>query len=132
MSGGNRDELKFLETLSHDLASEVFEDEAACEEALRLGPAANVAIARARDAANRAIAEQRRARIAALGRGAPAVRIEGRYRDMPRAELLKLIGERHAAVQHRELSDVPDDDLRSLLEDLDAIRTDERSGEDEL
>lgn len=130
MSGGNRDELKFLETLSHDLASEVFEDEAACEEALRQGPDANAAIARARNVASRAIAEQRRARIAALGRVLPAARTEGRYRDMPRAELLKLIGERQPAVEHRELTDVPDDDLRSLLEDLDAVKTDKDSGEE--
>ena len=130
MSGGERDELKFLETLSHDLASEVFEDETACEEALRLGSDANAAIARARDVANRAIAEQRRARIATLGRALPAARTGGRYRDVPRAELLKLIGERQAAVEHRELSNVPDDDLRSLLEDLDAVKTDEGSGEE--
>jgi hypothetical protein len=80
--------------------------------------------------ANRAIAEQRRTRIAALGRAVPAARTGGRYRDMPRAELLKLIGERQAVVEHRELSDVPDDDLRSLLEDLDAVKTDEGSGEE--
>src|SRR5262245_30307885 len=103
MSGGDRDELKFLETLSHDLASEVFEDEASCEEALRLGPDTNAAIARARDVASRAIAEQRRARIAALGRTLPAARTAGQYRDMSRAQLLKLIGERHATVEHREL-----------------------------
>ena len=130
MSGGDRDELKFLETLSHDLASEVFEDEAACEEALRLGPDANAAIARARDLASRAIAEQRRARIAALGRALPAARTGGRYRDIPRTELLKLIGERQAAVEHRELTDVPDDDLRSLLEDLDAVNTDKGGSEE--
>jgi hypothetical protein len=130
MSEGDRDELKFLETLSHDLASEVSEDEAACEEALRLGPDANTAITRAHDAANRDIAEQRRARIAALGRAVPAVRTEGRYRDMPRAALLKLLEERQAAVEHRELIDVPDDDLRSLLEDLDAMKTD-KDGDEE-
>jgi hypothetical protein len=130
MSGGDRDELKFLETLSHDIASEVIEDEAACEEALRLGPDANAAIARAGDVANRAIAEQRRARIAALGRALPAARIAGHYSDMPRAELLKLVKERQAVVEHRELRDVPDDDLRSLLEDLDALKTDEGSGEE--
>ena len=130
MSKGDRDELKFLETLSHDLASEVFEDETACEEALRLGPDANAAIARAGDLASRAIAEQRRARIAALGRVVPAARTGSRYRDMSRAELLKLIGERQAAVEHRELTNVPDDDLRSLLEDLDAVKTDESGGEE--
>ncbi len=80
--------------------------------------------------ANAAIAEQRRARIAALGRALPAARTVGRYRGMPRAELLKLIGERQAAVEHRELTDVPDDDLRSLLEDLDSVKTD-KSGSEE-
>jgi hypothetical protein len=130
MSGGDRDELKFLESLSHDLASEVFEDEAACEEALRLGPDANEAIARARDVANRAIAEQRRARIAALGRTLPAVETGGRYSDVPRAVLLKLIEERQAAVEHRDLGGVPDDDLRSLLEDLDAVKTNKPSDEE--
>ncbi len=130
MSGGDRDELKFLESLSHDLASEVFEDEAACEEALRLGPDANAAIARARDLANRAIAEQRRARIAALARAVPAAETGGRYSDVPRAVLLKLIEERQAAVEHRYLSGVPDDDLRSLLEDLDAVKTNKGSDEE--
>ena len=33
-------------------------------------------------------------------------------------------------MEHRELSDVPDDDLRSLLEDLDAVKTDEGNGEE--
>lgn len=130
MSGGDRDDLKFLDTLSHDLASDVVEDEVACEEALRLGPDANAAIVRARAAADRAIAEQRRVRIAVLGRALPAARTESRYRDVPRAELLKLIGERQAAIEHRELSDVPDDDLRSLLEDLDAVKTDKSSSEE--
>jgi hypothetical protein len=130
MSKEERDDLKFLDTLSHDLASQVFEDETACEQALRLGPDPNAAITRARELASRAIAEQRRTRIAALGRALPTARTAGRYLDMSRAELLKLIAERHATVEHRELTDVPDDDLRSLLEDLDAVKTDEGGGEE--
>lgn len=134
MSGGKRDELTFLETLSHDLASEVFEDEVSCEEALRLGSDADAAIARARGVADRAVAEQRRARIAALGhdpvlgRGVPATRMPGRYGAVSRTELMRMIGERQAAVEFRDLTNVPDDDLRSLLEDLDAVKTDEGSG----
>jgi hypothetical protein len=49
---------------------------------------------------------------------------------MSRAQLLKLIGERHAAVEHRELTDVPDDDLRSLLDDLDAVKADKGGGKE--
>lgn len=129
MSRGDRDELKFLETLSHDLASEVLEDEAACEAALALGPDANAAIARAQQAASRAIAEQRRARIATLGRVRPATTASGRYNGVPRTELVRLLGERRtAAVEHRELTNVSDDDLRTLLEDLDAVQDEDGDG----
>jgi len=130
MSKGERDELKFLDTLSHDLASEVLEDESACAEAVALGPDVNAAIVRAREVASRAIAEQRRARIAALGRCQPAARMTpGRYRELRRDELLKLVEERHAAVEHRDLTSVPDEDLRTLLEDLDALENDEHTEE---
>ena len=130
MSGGNEDERRFLDTLSHDLASEGLEDEAACEEALSLGPDANAAIARAREIANRAIAEQRRARIASLGSVRPrSVATAGRYNALPRCDLLRMLEGRTAVVQHRDLTSVPDDDLRTLLEDLDALEKEESDGE---
>ena len=53
----------------------------------------------------------------------------GRYRELRRDELLKLVEERHAAVEHRDLTSVPDEDLRTLLEDLDALENDEHTEE---
>ncbi len=122
MNGGDEEDRRFLDALSNDLASEVLEDETACAEALSLGPDANAVIARIQQAAGRAVAEQRRARIARLGQHRSEPMPSGRYGKLSRAEVLKLLEERQYAVEHRELTDVTDDDLRTLLEDLDAVR----------
>ena len=122
MSKGDQNEWRFVETLSHDLASEVLEDETACEEALKLAPDPNAVIARVQQAAAHAIAKQRRERIAKLGEQHAETARQGRYGALDRSELLKLLEEREGAVEHRELSAMPDEDLRTLLDDLDALK----------
>jgi len=129
MNGGDEEDRRFLDALSNDLASEVLEDETACEEALSLGPDANAVVARIQQAAGRAIAEQRRARIARLGQHRSESTPSGRYDKLSRSEVLRLLEERQYAVEHRELTDVTDDDLRTLLEDLDAVQ-DENGNEE--
>lgn len=129
MSGGDQDERRFADTLASDLASDVLEDETACEEALKLGPDADGVLVRIQQAAARSIAEQRRERIATLWQRRAAVTHQGRYNELTRVDLLRLVQEREAAIEHRDLTNVPDEDLRTLLEDLDAVQDDSGSEE---
>ena len=123
MSSKEEKSRRFLTALVDELSSQVLEDEAACDEALALGSDAELVVVRVRQAASRAIAEQRRTRIATLWQPRSET-TRGRYKAMSRAELVSLIEKREAAVEHRDLSAAPDEDLRTLLEDLDAVEED--------
>lgn len=125
MSNKKEEAFRFVDALSHDLACEVLEDEEVLEEELRSSRVdVGQALQRVREKGLRAIGEERRAALEERRRTnrSPA-RVVRRYAGLTRDALLHLIAERSdgVAVAHRDLTSVPDDDLRSLLEDLDAL-----------
>lgn len=129
MSNKKEEAFRFLDALSHDLAGEVLEDDEVLEEELRSSRVdVGQVLQRVREKSLRAIGEERRAALEERRRTnrSPAQAVRS-YAGLTRDVLLRMIGERSdgVAVAHRDLTSVPDEDLRSLLEDLDALEEDE-------
>lgn len=133
MSGRDKKDEEFVEALTADLAGAVLEDDAAlADEIEEIGPELDGMIARTQELAQGAIGRRRRELLRSPGARSPRqVVSRGRYDGLSRAELVEMLSQRErdhgegAAVQHRELRDMTDADLRSLLEDWDDAEAEE-------
>jgi hypothetical protein len=126
LSSGNEKDQVFLDALSHELATEVLEDES--ELAKALGPTRVSLRNRVRLAAKRAIGRERRKRLEQRSlEGVRSALPASRYGELSREDLLLLARARFeglgasAAVQHRDLNEVTTDDLRTMLGDADRL-----------
>ena len=128
MSGGDK-ELEFWDAIAHELASDTSEDAEEREEALGADESARSRLRQlVRSKAMRAIGQARRKRLTDESlSGVRRARRSGRYDEMTRAELLAIAAARAGgafsdlAVQHRGFESASDEDLRSMLEDADAL-----------
>lgn len=133
MSGRNKKDEEFVEALTADLAGAVLEDDSAlAEEIEEIGPELDEMVARTQERAQKAIGRRRRELLRSSGVGSSRhAKGRGAYDGLSRDELVELLLRRQqergegAAVQHRELSDMTDADLRSLLEDWDDAEAEE-------
>ncbi len=128
MSPGEKDDLAFWELLSHDLALEGDEDNAASEPDVDLR-----AVVRA--TALKEIGRGRReGLIEASLQGTRRARSSGQYDELSKSELVALVAARTTqgggalSVQHREFEHASEHDLRSMLEDADEVEYGEEDG----
>ena len=134
MSAGDRKDEVFLDALSHELASEVLNDDSELERAL--GPTRVALRERVRLAVKRAIGKERRKSLEGRSlQGVRSVATEQRYTTLNREELLVMARARFeglgssVAVQHRNLDEVTTEDLRTMLEDADRLEAQDDAGE---
>lgn len=124
----NEKDTAFFDNLAEFMAADVLEDEAALARELDREPQGRKgARDRLRAAALKVIGTERRKLIMSRPAEIPAIVRTDRYAGLPRIELMALCAQRAASgqmsVQHRDLQDLSDDDLRSMLEDFDLLNS---------
>jgi len=135
VSGRDKDEM-FLDALSHEIASEVFEDEGELQAAL--GPTRSKLRERLRNSAKKVVGRERRARLdqRTVEEPSRSARVKSQFEGLSRVELLVLARGRFgegsvASVSHRGLEEVSTEDLRSALEDAALLEEPESSRDEE-
>lgn len=128
----------FLERLLDELSADVLESEGALQAELsRMGARATRMIEHLQTFGSNAIARQRRARLqenAARASSTRSTDVLAKYLTLGRDEIIEKLrslsnaAPSHFAVQHRDLNEMPIADLRSLLEDAEAVH--QRSEDD--
>jgi len=120
----------FFDNLAEFLAADVLEDEAALACELDREPEGRAAAREhLRAAALKIIGKERRMLLMGTPIEMPTILRSDRYAGLPRIELMALCVQRAASgqmsVQHRDLGNLTDNDLRSMLEDFDRLSSPE-------